>query len=91
VSYVYIRSDRELWTVGFYTPDGRWQSESDHDSREEAAERVAWLNGSVDINERLPGRQFLLDGRLVTVTPYTGQSGDALKHSPNAKTSKTDL
>ncbi len=46
--YVYIRSEPGLWTVGFYKPDGTWQSESDHDEREEAARRVAWLNGTQD-------------------------------------------
>ena len=44
-SYVYIKSEPQLWTVGFYDPSGKWQSESDHDSKEEAANRVAYLNG----------------------------------------------
>jgi hypothetical protein len=48
--YVYIQSERHefggLWTVGFYEPDGTWVPESDHDSAEAAAERVAWLNGN---------------------------------------------
>ncbi len=43
--YCYIQSERELWTVGFYKPNGEWHSESDHDSKEKAAERVHWLNG----------------------------------------------
>ncbi len=43
--YVYIRSEPQLWTVGFYKPDGTWEPESDHASSEEAAQRVAWLNG----------------------------------------------
>jgi hypothetical protein len=52
-SYVYIRSEggtaggvRTIWTVGFYRPDGTWEPDSDHHDREEAAKRVAWLNGS---------------------------------------------
>lgn len=44
--YVYIKSESQLWTVGFYKPDGTWEAESDHDSPDEAAKRVAWLNGS---------------------------------------------
>lgn len=52
--YVYIQSDRweekgyvhYLYTVGFYDPKGEWHPESDHSTTEEAAERVAWLNGS---------------------------------------------
>ena len=34
-----------LWTVGFFGPDGKFQPESDHDNSEDAARRVAWLNG----------------------------------------------
>lgn len=44
--YVYIKSEPNLWTVGFYAPDGTWHGDSDHGDREEAAKRVAWLNGS---------------------------------------------
>lgn len=43
--YVYIESEPGLWTVGFYRPNGTWVSESDHDGREAAARRVAYLNG----------------------------------------------
>lgn len=53
MSYVYIRSESTLWTVGFYDPDGKWQPESDHGDREEAAKRAAWLNGS-DTCEHCP-------------------------------------
>lgn len=45
MSYVYIRSEPGLWTVGFYGPDGKWTPDSDHGDREEAARRVSWLNG----------------------------------------------
>jgi hypothetical protein len=45
--YVYIRSESSLWTVGHYHPKtGAWIAESDHDTSEAAAQRVAWLNGS---------------------------------------------
>jgi hypothetical protein len=44
--YVYINSEPNLWTVGFYKPDGEWVPESDHSSSEGAAERAAYLNGS---------------------------------------------
>ncbi len=43
--YVYIKSEKYLWTVGFYSPDGQFQPESDHDTKESAAERVHYLNG----------------------------------------------
>ena len=44
--YVYLESEPGLWTVGFYDPNGNWTPESDHDTRQTAANRVAWLNGS---------------------------------------------
>ena len=44
--YVYVQSEPSLWTVGFYDPKGKWVPESDHDNSEDAARRVAWLNGS---------------------------------------------
>jgi len=43
--WVYIQSETSLWTVGFFSPDGQWHGDSDHDSRESAAERVHYLNG----------------------------------------------
>jgi hypothetical protein len=46
MSWVYIQSEPSLWTVGFYSPDGEWHTDSDHRTREEAAKRTAWLNGS---------------------------------------------
>jgi len=43
--YVYLMLEQNLWTVGFYAPDGEWIPESDHDSKESAARRVHYLNG----------------------------------------------
>lgn len=43
--YVYIQSEKGLWTVGFYKPNGEWVSEKDFASKDKAAERVSWLNG----------------------------------------------
>ena len=48
MNYVYIRSEPSLWTVGFYEPDGKWNPESDHGSKDAAAERVNYLNGGSD-------------------------------------------
>jgi hypothetical protein len=52
MSYVYVQSEKptpdspfSLWTVGHYDPEGNWHAESDHEVAEEAAQRVAWLNG----------------------------------------------
>ena len=44
--YVYLKSEPGLFTVGFYDPAGDWHSESDCGSPEQAADRVAYLNGS---------------------------------------------
>ncbi len=47
--YVYKRTEFSpycLYTVGFYKPNGDWMPESDHNIREEAAKRVAFLNGN---------------------------------------------
>ncbi len=49
--YVYFRSESNLWTVGFYTPQGQWIAESDHSTAEEAANRVHWLNGSLHLQD----------------------------------------
>lgn len=46
--YVYIKTESQLWTVGFYLPNGKWNPESDHDTRESASERVHYLNGGQD-------------------------------------------
>lgn len=45
MTWLYINSEKSLWTVGFYKPDGKWEAESDHDNIQAAAERVHWLNG----------------------------------------------
>ena len=44
-AYVYIKSETNLWTVGFYDPSGKWIPEKDCDTKEEAADRVHYLNG----------------------------------------------
>jgi hypothetical protein len=46
MTWVYIRSEPSLYTVGFYDPKGQWHPDSDHDTREGAAARVAYLNGA---------------------------------------------
>lgn len=47
--YVYLRSEPQLWTVGFYDPSGKWIAESDHDTPDAAAKRVAYLNGCASL------------------------------------------
>ena len=52
-AYVYIYSGHSVYTVGFYSPDGEWNPESDHASSDAAAKRVRWLNGGND-NAQIP-------------------------------------
>jgi len=45
MNWVYVQSEKVLWTTGHYKPNGDWCSESDHSTRAEAAARVHYLNG----------------------------------------------
>jgi len=59
MKYVYIKTEPRVYTVGFYTPDGKWEPESDWNKRENAAQRVSYLNGGAaespkEENENLP-------------------------------------
>jgi hypothetical protein len=61
MNYVYIQTEkaghgfetRDLFTVGFYQPDGKFYPESDHPTSEKAAERVAYLNGAGAVRRTL--------------------------------------
>ena len=43
--WIYIRSEPGVFTVGFYSPDGKFHADSDWGSTAEAAARVHYLNG----------------------------------------------
>ena len=43
--WVYVLSEPNLWTTGFYGPNEKWNPDTDHDSPAKAQERVRWLNG----------------------------------------------
>jgi len=62
--YVYIRSEPGLWTVGFYHPNGQWEPDSDHTSRQEAAERAHYLNGGESDDDDAPSVQAQRDNAL---------------------------
>jgi hypothetical protein len=52
--WIYRRNfgEEQLWTVGYCAPGtNQFVTDSDHNVREEAASRVAWLNGSGKIDE----------------------------------------
>lgn len=53
--WVYIQTEAQLWTVGFYTPEGKWMTDSDHSTKTGAAARVNYLNGErlTDADKRL--------------------------------------
>ena len=51
--YVYKRSEPQLYTVGYYDPEGNWNPESDHSERAAAAARVAYLNGAGAVRQVL--------------------------------------
>lgn len=54
--YIYLQTEKHLWTVGFYAPDGSFQPEKDfgidEGGAEAAARRVAWLNGGGSNSEK---------------------------------------
>ena len=45
MNYVYIKTEPQLWTVGFYDPAGAFHADSDHGTCDSAARRVCSLNG----------------------------------------------
>ena len=45
IMWVFRTTEPGLWTVGYYTPDREWVTDSDWPTKEEAADRVHWLNG----------------------------------------------
>lgn len=55
VTWVYIQSENNVWTTGFYYPNGHFMPEGDYSSPDEAAKRVHYLNGGdhIEENERL--------------------------------------
>ena len=62
--YKNSQSEPNLWTVGFYKPDGEFEPESDHDSTEDAAMRVNYLNGGAGVRpsiSQLPDSELLGD------------------------------
>ena len=70
MSYIYVKSEPGLFTVGCYGPNGQWNPDSDHDNREQAADRCCYLNGgrpkALDAAHAAM-RQALLDEDPMTV------------------------
>lgn len=68
--YVYINSEPSLWTVGFYGPNGKWEPESDHSSIDDAADRVAELNGNP--NKTNPNKKLRAALETIANKDYRG-------------------
>jgi hypothetical protein len=65
MSYVYIKTESQLWTTGHYGPDGTFHTDEDFDDSEDAADRVAWLNGSPEsFEQRLKSIEKTIDRML---------------------------
>lgn len=45
-TWVYIKSEPNLWAVGFYDPNGAWHIDSRHTSAVSAITKTAFLNGA---------------------------------------------
>ena len=62
--YVYRQTEPGLYTVGYYDPQGKWNSESDHESRNEAIVRVNYLNG---LNANITMEELIYEPDLVAL------------------------
>ena len=73
MSWVYVKSEPGLWTVGHYDYVGDWHTDSDHGSAADAGERVAYLNGALAGNGALIRRVDAIEQQLDELdarTPY---------------------
>lgn len=50
-SFIEDGERRHVYTVGFYKPDGGFESDSDYPSKHQARERVNYLNGGTGLLE----------------------------------------
>ncbi len=71
MSYVYVKSEPGLWTVGFYAPNDKFIAESDHESPERAASRCRHLNGGSNRTDEIQ----CLEKALFYIDHYRKQSG----------------
>lgn len=80
--FTYLQTEPNLYTVGFYDNKNKWQPDTDHPTREEAADRVAYLNGDVTkkILPNLVKAYATTDGSEGTAT-YRDIVTDLLHHA----------
>ena len=65
--YIYESFETGVFTVGFYNPHGKFVSESDHGTIEEAAERVMILNGDFDCKALYESKILKLQKEIISL------------------------
>lgn len=80
--WFYIKSETNLYTVGFEDQSGKWHTDSDHDSKESAAARVHYLNGSHEEESKInsqavPDLLSALEGMVEPFSHIGGVGRDA--------------
>jgi hypothetical protein len=79
MSYVYESFEPGLWTVGFYSPDGKFRPEGDYTDRIAAGQRVHFLNGGTSAALQRERDEYL--GEANRRGKVLGEARDAfLKH-----------
>lgn len=59
-NWVYLKTESNLYTVGFYDPKGKWNPDSDHETSDAAALRVHFLNGGATTPDMLQAGEMAL-------------------------------
>jgi hypothetical protein len=61
VVWVYMRTEPNLYTVGYYDPSHNWHGDSDHGNVRDAANRVHFLNGGSSTPHQVETNRHLAD------------------------------
>lgn len=46
--YIYKKTGKQVFTVGYYDPGGKFVTETVHTEKDDAAKRIHYLNGGVN-------------------------------------------
>ena len=68
--YVYIETAPNRYTVGHYTPNGTWVTESAYCQRKDAAKRVSMLNGKSLRMEDVIDKPLTYDGTVALLDAF---------------------
>lgn len=83
ITWIYIRSEPQLYTVGFYSPKGLWYSDSDWTTQKEARDRVIELNGGIKATVELAAdRKDLTLREMQSQLPWTTHYHRDFRASP---------